>query len=195
MTPDHVAVSPEERGDQRRFAFYRRVVGPTMYWALLVFSFFSALMTIGFLIAGIYEGGRALLIFTTMLPVPTGFGTSEDAAMALALKAIELILLAPLAHLFIQALARFIREIGEDRNWAASYRGIVVVKSLTTTLLISIVAADFVRKVLEGGSLDISNTLLEGAVFLLLVGYLLVIERGERTRSSEPSAADNPAGR
>jgi hypothetical protein len=132
---------------------------------------------------------QALTVFFGFSAIPSGFSSKEDAAMALGLKAVEIILFAPLAYLFVSALARFVRAIGEVQGdaWSNAYRAVVGVKSLATTMLISIVAADFVRKILEGQLLDVPNTLLEVLIFLVLTTYLLVLERSQRKTAEMPS--------
>lgn len=107
--------------------------------------------------------------------------------MALGLKSVELVLMAPLGYLFVSALANFSLALveGEEGAWSEAFRAVVGVKTLSTSLLISIVAVDFVGKILEGKTLDLVTSLIEGMVFVILVAYLIVLERSQHVARAE----------
>lgn len=160
---------------------YENVVRELVLWALFLFSLANAVLMAGFLAAAAYEGVSALLTFVGYLPPRHGFSSTHEASMALALKSVEFVLIAPLGYVFVSALANFVLALVEGKGdaWSQAFRAVVGVKALATSLLISIVAVDLVGKILEEKVLDLASSLIEGLVFAILVGYLIILERGQ----------------
>jgi len=176
----------ESRSARLRSRIYDEYVSELVLWSLFLFALTNWALMAGFLAAAAYEGAKALLIFFGYLPVPEGFASTDKAAMELGLKSIELILLAPLGYVFVSALANFIVALVEGGDsWSQAFRAVIGVKALATSLLISIVAADFVGKILEEKALDLVSSLIEAMVFISLVGYLLVLERSQNAGTAE----------
>src|SRR5262249_34684725 len=127
------------------------------------------------------EGIVASLTFIGVFTIPHGFSSPGRAAIALGLHAVELVLLSPLGYIFVSALARFIQSVVEKENddWPGAFRVVVGAKSLAASLLISIVAVDFVGKVLEERPFNVTETLIEALIFVLLIAYLIVLERSQ----------------
>lgn len=172
--------------DKFRGKVYRTIIREVVLWSLLAFALINALLMVWFFVAGIVEAGKGCAVFFHLIPPPREFISSEEAAMALGLKAIEFFLLAPLGYLFTSALAAFIQALvdkGGD-SWTAALRALVGLKSLATSMLLSIIAVDFVSKVLTGSKLALMNSFIEGGFFLLLVAYLVVLERTHRKQQA-----------
>src|SRR5262245_15757665 len=159
---------------------YRAVIRELVLWGSMLSLFINGLLMVGLLAASAWEGIVACLTFAHIVPPPPGFSSADKAAIALGLKAVELVLLAPLGYVFVSALATFVQALVEqkDDDWTGAFRVIVGVKSLATSLLISIVAVDFIGKILEGQTLETAGSLIQGFNFILLIIYLLVLERG-----------------
>lgn len=149
----------------------------------------SALVMVGFFCLAAAEGIIACATFLGLMPLPAGFLSASTASMDLGLKAVELALLAPLGYVFVSALTNFVQALVEpgedDEKWADALRIVVGVKSLATSLLISIAAADFVGKILQERPFDIANTLIEVLIVVVLIGYLIVLEKSQHAARSE----------
>ena len=176
--------------DLLRSRFYQAVVRELVFWSLLCFSLANALLMAGLLAAGIAEGAKACLIFFGRIAPPLGFSSPDGAAMELGLKAVELVLLAPLGYLFVSSLAIFIRALVEQESeaWVSALHLVEGVKTLATSLLISIVAADLVGKILKADLLPVSTVLMEGMIFLLLITYFVALARRSKGRSGSTEA-------
>jgi hypothetical protein len=176
---------PRPWGDHARSFLYTNAMRELVFWSLFLGSFANALIMAGLLAAGLFEGLRSILIFFGLAQLPEGFSSRDLAAMEFGLRAVELLLLAPLGYIFVTALAIFIRDLSEKKPdaWHSAHRLLLGVKSLSTSLLISVVAADFVSKILRAEPLSTWDTFMEGIVFCLLVGYLVILER--QTSSKE----------
>jgi hypothetical protein len=161
---------------------YDVLIREVVLWGSVLAMFTSALVMVGFFFLAAAEGVIACATFIGLRPLPAGFSSASTASMALGLKAVELALLAPLGYVFVSALTNFVQALVEqedDEKWADALRIVVGVKSLATSLLISIAAADFVGKILQERSFDIVNTLIEVLIVVILIGYLIVLERSQ----------------
>jgi hypothetical protein len=170
-----------------RYWTYRIVIREIVLWSIVLSLLANALLMFGFLAAAAYEGLLACLTFMGKIAPPAGFTSSSKAAITLGLRAVELVLLAPLGYVFVNALATFVQALAEqkpDENdgesrgevWSRAFRVVVGVKSLAASLLISIIAVDFVGKILEERVFDVWQSLIGGMVFVMLVAYLITLE-------------------
>lgn len=169
------------KGDQVRTWLYQKVVSELMLWVLFVFSLINTALMAGFLMAGASEGFVALRTFFGHAPSPGEASMSDRTAMELGLKSFELVLMAPLGYVLVSALAHFVvaLDVGTRDDWSEAFRAVVGVKALATSLLISIVGANFVGKILEDRPLDLMTSIVETLVFIVLVVYLLVLEHSQ----------------
>jgi hypothetical protein len=173
---------------------YDVLIREVVLWGSVLAMFASALVMVVFFILAAAEGIIACATFLGLKPLPDGFSSASTASMALGLKAVELALLAPLGYVFVSALTNFVQALVEqeedetlveqEEKWADALRVVVGVKSLATSLLISIAAADFVGKILQERSFDIANTLIEVLIVVILIGYLIVLERSQHAARS-----------
>jgi hypothetical protein len=173
--------------DLLRTRIYQNVVREIVFWSLLCFSLANAVLMAALLAAGFAEGAKASLVYFGLVPIPNGFSSVDKAAMELGLKAVELVLLAPLGYLFVTSMAIFIHALVEedDNAWVEALHLVEGVKTLATSLLISIVAADLVGKILKDEPMPVATTLIECVIFVLLTGYLAALGRRSTAHGRE----------
>jgi uncharacterized membrane protein YqhA len=149
----------------------------------------NALVMVGLFFAAALEGLVACLTFIGVRPPPQEFAAPGIASMVLGLKAVELALLAPLGYIFVSALTTFVQALVEDEGeeWTDPLRTVVAAKSLSVSLLISIAAVDFVGKILQEKNFEIANSLIEAMIIVILIGYLLVLEKSQHQVHTEHS--------
>ncbi|MEM6258325.1 MAG: hypothetical protein AAGI37_08430 [Planctomycetota bacterium] len=150
-------------------------------WSLILFLWVNFLLVIGFFGAGTYYLVEALLAL-----LDDDLKDPQMVSMTKAIKAVELILLAPLSYVFVSTLVGYLSAIDDQqRNWMESLRKVAGAKSLIASLLASIVSVDLVGIVLkssmaEPGSVSLhwQDIALRCLVIVVLILYLFVIEKG-----------------
>ena len=111
--------------------------------------------------------------------------------MTLGLRSVELVLLAPLGYPFVSVFAGFVEAMAIDGdNLSVGFRATIRVKSLATSLLISVIATNFVGRILEGQKQDVRQALIEVAIFVVLVAYLAVLERASSHHAGQRLGPD-----
>lgn len=172
----------EGHGDRIRARFYHKIVREVVLWGLAVCSLCNAIIMVLLFAAGVHKAIRASLIYFSVLTAPREFNSPEAAMLSMVLRSVELLLLAPLGYLVTSALAVFIMTLVEEgeTQWVPALRELVAVKSLSISILLSIIAVDFVNKVLTREPLEVTDAAIEGTFFLLFIGYLFVLEINHR---------------
>lgn len=167
-------------GSGARNKIYVYVVREFILWITIAFELISALLFLGFISAGVWHAFSALSMFwMDQQGISSEFKTGKVAAIVQGLQSVEIILLAPLSYVFISAIGNFVTKIGETgQRWREALQALVAAKSLTTSLLASIIAVDLVGRILSGKKLVTEDILLECLIFVVLVGYLLFLEFG-----------------
>jgi len=168
-----------------RHSFYRNL-RELVYSSLLVISAANALLMLGLLACGLHEGFKACTLLFGMTVPPQRFASAEHAAIEPGIRSIELILLAPLGYVLVGAIAIYIKALveGEGEAWVKALHLVEGVKSLVTSLLLSILATDMVGRALKDEPLAFMPIAAECLVMGVLLAYLLLLgSRGQSGKS------------
>jgi len=178
------------RGIEFRDRVYNAFVRETISWTIFAFCGLALIFLVAFLAAAVWSAAKSVGIFW-------GFGAEIDtslyktkalASIAHALKAVELILVAPLPYLFASAIGHYLLKIGdkdgdhqEIEKWQFAQNTVIGVKTFATSLLASIIAVDLVGRVIEKATLEIFDVLPQVAILLTMIIFLYVLEKhGEK---------------
>jgi hypothetical protein len=147
----------------------------------LLFRAFAALAGIGTVIVaaiGLFEIGRGVFLFIEHLTV---MHEPAPAVAADVLKGIELLFLSPLPYLIVRATGRFlVFVVTRNPSFEQAPQDLHMLKVMTTTTMIAVVATDLVQHTLEQRGLAPQAALYGCLVIFVLSLYLLVLERGSR---------------
>lgn len=151
------------------------------FWPLLVFCFLSSIIMFVLFACGFYEMLIALKILLKFSPLPEIYSTRDAAAIKIAIRALEFFFLAPLPFLLVWSLSRYIRGLHKGIPSDEERFNLIIVKSLETTLFISIIAATIIAKSLGKEGLDYTTAISGSIVIIVFCAYLFFLEKKAET--------------
>lgn len=174
-----------EQGSSVEARLYNAVVRRVIRLSVLAFTLASTLFLLSFLGAAALECFKAVKLYwwANEASASGEYSSKGIEAIALSLKAVEYILVAPLPYLFLIAIGNYLLKVGDLSLNKESQQDLVVaqklvagVKSFATALLASIIAVDMTGAVLKSEYLDIFSVLPQIAILLVICLYLYVLE-------------------
>lgn len=165
---------------------YKKFLRVLVKYCLVIFTGLSVFFLISFLCAAAVECFNAIRLYWVGRGsyVQGAYESAGVEALALSLKAVEYILVAPLPYLFVLAIGNYLLKIGDvspdestQKELEVAQNMVTGVKSFATALLASIVAVDLTGAVLKIEPLAFEKVLPQTGILLVLCVYLFILER------------------
>ena len=154
-------------GNFQRLARLAYILGAACA-VVLMFSLFAA---------AFWEIGRAVFVFFRLANNPQPLVPYESSAIAIALKGIEYLFLAPMSFLVYRGLARYMQDTAQGNAKPGAEAEVTESKRLVTGLMFAVVSTDLIGKMLSPDGLIAKQPVYELCLLVILGGYTFVLHK------------------
>ncbi len=153
---------------------------PIIAWVFAAFLIGAGLLVL--ILAGIAFFEITLGIQLYALGADDGApGGASSVVVAHVLNGVELLFLAPLPYLIVDAVGSYLRHVAtRSKEMQGALHDLKGLERMTTSLMIAVIAADLVQRTLSPSGLTQTAALFDSLAIVVLSLYLLVLERGPR---------------
>ena len=180
MTSSQRASSPGQESATlgRGPSLYTKIIDPIVLLIFMIAATLYVPVMVGLLSAGIIETCKVAYQFVWQLVVHKSTnGMAESELIAVAIRGIELLLLAPLGYFLLVSLAIYAstcRNPGIDIDARGK---LLAVKALSVGMLIGVISTDMVGRILTADGISYKAAICECLAIMVLGAYFTLIER------------------
>ena len=136
----------------------------------------SYLIMVALFSIGFFEISKAILVFYGFSAASDVGMSKESSVLEMSLKGLEFLFMAPLSFLVLGNLKRYVSKSQKHADQSLARHELANAKIPIVSLMIAIVSTDLVAKILRKDGLTYQAVITEGAIIIIMVGYLFLLE-------------------